>query len=251
MAPINYLNTYSVAVLGSLGASLFGAFYCYNGMSQVSFMTYRGTQVATYYFDKGKYDFYLHGLIYCGVFAAALLLITFVIVIPSQDQVQRRMASSSFGGGMGGPMGGPMGAPGGGMSAPPVQQGAELPAEPADLGFELTPEIESFDDGGFSMDMGMGMGDDDDDVISGSGRITDESHEKFLRQHPESAVKFLLRKDMSGRPVSAEEEELFEGWQKRGLSRGKLRQQLFNLMDWEDMPDLAPSELVSEIQDHL
>ncbi len=249
MPPIQYLNAYVIMVLGSLGATIFGAVYCYSGMSQVSFMTYQGMNVTTYYYDKGKYDLYVNGLIYSGVFAVAILLILFVILIPSPQQLQRRMSASPFGGPMGGPMGGPQGT----MPAPNMQQPMEPIDEAAELGFELTPDVdlspqlEDYGEG-FSMDA---LDADDSDVVNGKGRITDESHENFLRQHPDSAVKFLLRKDLSGAPVSADQEEAFEEWQKRGLSRGKLRQHLFNLMDWDDMPDLSPQELVSELQSKL
>lgn len=89
-----YTNLYMVGFLATFGMVLFGVYYFYAGMGEVSYRTYSGFDTVTYYLDKQKYDLYLNGLVYCASFAAAMLLLTAAILVPSQAQLQRRQAQT-------------------------------------------------------------------------------------------------------------------------------------------------------------
>ena len=114
----------------------------------------------------------------------------------------------------------------------------------------MTPELEDY-----SEDEGLGMAglsdENDADVVSGNGRITDESHESFIRDHTESAVKFLMRKDLDDSELKPEDEQIHEEWQKRGLSRGKLRKHVMKMMDWDNIPEVAVDEILSQIREQI
>ncbi|MEC7165935.1 MAG: hypothetical protein VXW41_09000, partial [SAR324 cluster bacterium] len=89
-----YSNLYTIGFLATLGMMTFGMYYFYSGMGEVSYRTYSGFETVTYYLDKQKYDLYFNGLIYCGCFAFALLLLTAAILVPSPAQLQRRQAQT-------------------------------------------------------------------------------------------------------------------------------------------------------------
>jgi len=91
--------------------------------------------------------------------------------------------------------------------------------------------------------------DDDSDVVYGTGRITDKAHRSFILTSPDSAVKFLMRKELDGRPLKSSQDEIYEGWQKRGLSRGKLRKHFLKIMEWDSMPEMEVNEIYNKLKD--
>ena len=236
--PVQYLNVYLIGFLGAVIAVIIGIGFSYTGMSELGFNVYRGMEMTTYYLDKNRYDLYMNAMVYCITFGAALLLILAVIIIPSSEQVQKRMSATPYGTPA-------IGTPPSAMKAPPMEM--EIPQfdEP-----EMTPELEDY-----SGDEGLGMGDlnedNDSDVVNGSGRITDESHESFLKDHTDSAIKFLMRKEMDDSELKPEDEQVHEEWQKRGLSRGKLRKHTMKLMDWDNIPEIETNEILNQVREKL
>ena len=90
--PINYLNLYVFAIFGGLAATVGGIMVCYSGMSETSFLVYRGMEITTYYIDKNRHDLYVNGIVYSITFGIAFLLLLAVIVIPSPEQIQKRLS---------------------------------------------------------------------------------------------------------------------------------------------------------------
>ena len=236
--PVQYLNVYLIGFIGAVIAVIIGIGFSYTGMSELGFNVYRGMEMTTYYLDKNRYDLYMNAMVYCITFGAALLLILAVIIIPSSEQVQKRMSATPYGTPA-------IGTPPSAMEAPPMEM--EIPQfdEP-----EMTPELEDY-----SGDEGLGMGDlnedNDSDVVNGSGRITDESHESFLKDHTDSAIKFLMRKEMDDSELKPEDEQVHEEWQKRGLSRGKLRKHTMKLMGWDNIPEIETNEILNQVREKL
>ena len=250
--PINYLNLYLLTVFGGLAATIGGIVICYSGISETSYLVYRGMELTTYYLDKNSYDLYLNGLIYSITFGIVFLLLLAVIVVPSPGQIQKRMSTSKFAGAPGVGYLGPSGA-----SAPVEDSpadGGEMPVE-EDKAFEieLEPEIESFeeeDEDEEEESALLNLADDDDsDVVYGSGRITDKSHRSFILTSPDSAIKFLMRKELDGRPLKSSQDEIYEVWQKRGLSRGRLRKHFLKIMEWDSMPEIEVNEIYNKLKD--
>jgi len=92
---------------------------------------------------------------------------------------------------------------------------------------------------------------EDDDVVFGSKKITNAALEKFVRQYADSTLKFLLRRNLDGRPLSVEIEEVYVGWEKRGLSRKRLKNYVLKLMEWSEMPDLPILDLLQTLRERV
>ncbi len=80
--------------------------------------------------------------------------------------------------------------------------------------------------------------DADNDVVFGDGQIDSNSIREFVKNFPDSAIKFMFRKNLDGRNLPVEYEEIYINWEKRGLSRGRLKNYLFKLMKWDNFPDI-------------
>ena len=243
--PVNYLNLYVFAIFGGLAATVGGIMVCYSGMSETSFLVYRGMEITTYYLDKNRHDLYVNGMVYSITFGIAYLLLIAVIVIPSPEQIQKRLAVSPFTGENSTL----------GITAPAVETLVEEETPAADdesLEIELEPDVESFEvDEEEESAQSSGPEEEDSDVVYGTGRITDQAHRSFIISSPDSAVKFLLRKELDGRPLKSPQDEIYNGWQERGLSRGKLRKHFLKIMEWDNVPELEVSEIYNQVKDKV
>lgn len=245
--PVNYLNLYVFAIFGGLAATVGGIMVCYSGMSETSYLVYRGMEITTYYLDKNRHDLYVNGMVYSITFGIAFLLLLAVIVIPSPEQIQKRLAVSPFTGEYSTP----------GITAPAGETLVEEETPAADdesLEIELEPDVESFEvdeEEEEESAQSSGPEEEDSDVVYGTGRITDQAHRSFIISSPDSAVKFLLRKELDGRPLKSSQDEIYNGWQERGLSRGKLRKHFLKIMEWDNVPELEVSEIYNQVKDKV
>jgi len=243
--PVNYLNLYVFAIFGGLAATVGGIIVCYYGMSETSYLVYRGMELTTYYLDKSRHDLYLNGLVYSITFGLAFLLLLAVIVIPSPEQIQKRLAATSFAVSPGSTE---ISVPEG--ETPDAEDTSSLDGESIEI--ELEPDIESYEVDEEEVEESAltgGIDDEDSDVVYGTGRITDEAHKSFIISSPDSAIKFLMRKELDGRPLKSSEDEIYEVWQERGLSRGKLRKHILKIMEWENVPELEVNEIYNQVKD--
>ena len=92
---------------------------------------------------------------------------------------------------------------------------------------------------------------EDDDVVFGNKKITNASLEKFVRQYADSTLKFLLRRTLDGRPLPGEIEEVYASWEKRGLSRKRLKNYVLKLMEWSEIPDMPILDLLQTLRDRV
>ncbi|MDP7318824.1 MAG: hypothetical protein QGH12_11675 [SAR324 cluster bacterium] len=92
---------------------------------------------------------------------------------------------------------------------------------------------------------------DEADVVFGTGPVTRDSLQRYVREYPDSALRFLLRREIDGRLLAREIESVHEQWQERGLVRGRVSRYLLELMSWEEIPDLPIHELLGEVRRHL
>jgi len=89
------------------------------------------------------------------------------------------------------------------------------------------------------------------DVVFGGEKITPSAVKKFIRQYPDSTLRFLFHSSLDGRPLSAEIEAIYYSWEKRGLSRGLLKKYLLKLMEWQEVPDLPILDLLQSLRDRI
>ena len=106
----------------------------------------------------------------------------------------------------------------------------------------------------FDVDKGHSMqqsGSDDTDVVFGSDIIRVPSMEKFVLQYPESALKFLMRQNIDGKPLPSDIVLVHAGWEERGLSRNVLKKYVLELMQWSDFPDLPFQDFYLQIRNRI
>lgn len=89
------------------------------------------------------------------------------------------------------------------------------------------------------------------DVVFGGEKITPSAVEKFIRQYPDSTLRFFFRRSLDGRPLSAEIKAIYFSWEKRGMSRGLLKKLLLKLMEWQEVPDLPILDLLQSLRDRI
>ena len=125
----------------------------------------------------------------------------------------------------------------------------KIPTDSAAKLFENIEDDESDEE--FEFDE-KGLRDEDDvdnDVVFGDGQIDSKSINRFVKNFPDSAIKFMFRKNLDGRNLPVEYEEIYINWEKRGLSRGRLKKYLFKMMKWDNFPDIPILEVVQRIKD--
>lgn len=113
------------------------------------------------------------------------------------------------------------------------------------LNFEEDEEIEEDESGFIQVDSY------ETDVVFGGEKISKSALEKFIRQYPDSTLRFLLRRSLDGKPLSAEIEAIYYNWEKRGLSRGRLKKNMLKLMAWQEVPDLPILDLLQSLKDRI
>jgi len=96
----------------------------------------------------------------------------------------------------------------------------------------------------------QGDNSEENDVVFGDGLIDQKSMSNFVANYPDSTLKFLMRKNLDGRPLPVGYEEIYSQWENRGLSRGRLKKYLFKLMEWENFPDIPVHDVVNKIREH-
>jgi len=94
-------------------------------------------------------------------------------------------------------------------------------------------------------------GSDDTDVVFGSDIIRIPSMEKFVRQYPESALKFLMCQNIDGKPLPTDIVLVHTEWEERGLSRNVLKKYVLELMQWSDLPDLPFHDFYLQIRNRI
>ena len=245
--PVNYLNLYLFSIFGGILATLVGIVICFSGMSEASFLVNKGMEITTYYLDKNRYDLYLFGLVYSMTFGVALLLLLAAIVIPTKEQINKRTSETQIGETSG------TGIPYTPEATTTEDETEALPESDESLEIELEPDVESFGDyeNEELSPVSEDSADEDSDVVYGTGQITDEAHRSFILNNPDSAVKFLLRKELDGKTLKSTQDEIYEGWQSRGLSRGKLRKHFLKIMEWDSVPELEVSEIYDQVKNKV
>ncbi|MFI5400638.1 MAG: hypothetical protein ACHQZQ_06275 [SAR324 cluster bacterium] len=263
-----------------LGALAVGVVLFAIGMHESTYIVSDGIGYTTEFLNRPRYDSHLQGFVFALTFLVAGLLLTAVILMPTDGragrelpgppqprQRQPRPPASAPPAPQAVPAA-PAAAPQPAVEpapaavavppepAPPAQPPAQPPApakpvqparsveeevlaqNPADLP-RLEREDTRFEDTG------------EDDVVYGTGRVTDDSCWDFVQRHPDSAVKFLYRKTLDNKPLSPSDEDIYRGWEQRGMTRAKIRQIVLEIMSWQSLPDDFPHNIWRELRDQV
>ncbi len=260
MQPVSYLNLYITVVVGFVLSMAFGSYFFYQNMDNASFLLLSGLETNRIYIDQHQYNSYLQGFIYCMTFFVAGVLLLIVMALPSKEvfeqraihsgrlapsmtlQTQEAHAPSAIPAIDASQMGTSQSTPTTSESSNP--QEVEDPSQ-VQLTIEDEPDIDLFEAEDDSKETA------DANVVYGLGRVTEDSTLEFIHAHPDSAVKFLYRRNLEGKSLSSAEEKIYESWQKRGLTRTRVRDYILQLMEWKKLPEVLPLEIWSQLRDQI
>jgi len=249
MNQLQPVRFYIIVMVFFMGSLVFGGVYFLTGMETSSYLVTDGVNLTRYYIDRPGYTHNFQGLVFAGTFLVAGLLMVLVIVLPSHGQ-QLEMAGAA-------PQprrrGGEPSKGEAGRSGPSTIEWAEGDGalEPAKA---PEPEIKVVRRSEMKGPMGEGPGREaggDDDVIYGTGQVTIDSVWEYVQNYPDSAVKFLYRKNLDNKAISSGDEEIYRRWEKRGLTRNVLRDVVLEIMGWDALPDDYPHNIWRALRDQI
>ena len=91
----------------------------------------------------------------------------------------------------------------------------------------------------------------DTDVVFGNKKITQTAMENFVIEYPDSTLKFIFRKNLDGRPLLREIEEIYLSWEERGLYKNKLKKFVLELMELSEFPELPINNLLQILREKI
>ena len=273
------LGFYMVLLILFLVALAAGFIYFLSGISDTRYLVTDGIRLSVQYLDKPKFDSHLQGLIFSISFLAAGLLMVLFILLPNGRQTAAAGAAE-----LGRPEPGEPPQPVHRAPPAPAQDSPAAPAldslaenaeaqEPAAKASPLTIEAMEGDPpaaGETIQALGEEAGpkdlddlpategteerydeNDDEDVVYGDGRITEDAAFDFVQTYPDSAVKFLYRKNLDNNPLPPSDEDIYRDWEARGLTRQKVREFVLEIMGWHSLPDAFPHQVWKELRDQI
>ncbi|MCH8074959.1 MAG: hypothetical protein IIC13_07330 [SAR324 cluster bacterium] len=273
------LGFYMVLLILFLVALAAGFIYFLSGISDTRYLVTDGIRLSVQYLDKPKFDSHLQGLIFSISFLAAGLLMVLFILLPNGRQTAAAGAAE-----LGRPEPGEPPQPVHRAPPAPAQDSPAAPAldslaenaeaqEPAAKASPLTIEAMEGDPpaaGETIQALGEEAGpkdlddlpateeteerydeNDDEDVVYGDGRITEDAAFDFVQTYPDSAVKFLYRKNLDNKPLPPSDEDIYRDWEARGLTRQKVREFVLEIMGWHSLPDAFPHQVWKELRDQI
>ncbi|MBF0277108.1 MAG: hypothetical protein HQM13_04930 [SAR324 cluster bacterium] len=115
---------------------------------------------------------------------------------------------------------------------------------------EAFPDDESLEELGSLND--SAKEEDEADVVYGEGEITHKACLEFIRNYPDSAIKFLFRLDLDGKALPQSILQIYRNWEMRGMKRGHVRTIILKTMEWERFPvDDTIQELANTLKDQI
>ena len=117
----------------------------------------------------------------------------------------------------------------------------------------IEPAIDSIDTEGLDMfdEIEAEVTEGEDDVVYGNGEISNIAIIDFVHKHPDSSIKFLFRKQLDGKTLTSDEEDIYHVWEQRGMTRGKVKSYILSMMEWDSFPKEPLYELWKKLRDHI
>ncbi len=253
MKRMNSSTVFMIAILLLIGALAMGSFISFNRMSQEYILVKSGVKPVKRILNNYGYLQGKRGFIFSITFLVVGVSFVIMIALPSEDaKVVRKVTAapqpvsderkeSSISAIIEKP------SPDEKVDAPPAppppqsEKDEPLITPPIEIipqTEELSTELEDVTEG-------------EDDVVYGSGPVSDAAIIHFVHKFPDSAIKFLFRKQLDGKALTSIEENIYQGWEDRQLTRGKVKGYILTLMDWKEFPKKPLYEVWKEIRDHI
>jgi len=91
----------------------------------------------------------------------------------------------------------------------------------------------------------------DSDVVFGNKNITPTSMKNFVKEYPDSALKFIFRKNLDGKPLLGEIKTIYVKWEQRGLLKEDLKKYVLELTKWSEFPDSPSNNLLQTLREKI
>ena len=280
------VSAYVILMLAFVAALALGSLYFITGMHASSYVITDGIEYTVRFINKPRYDRNLLGMIYTVVFFVAGLLMLFIMAVPDErmlsalrrapapPQPRRRRTAA-----IAAPAPPMQAAPAPVREAAPAMLGVPLPAmelparEPAqaasleemeeavpvaapapkapEVSVDIAAQQESMAEPPVDLPTARPELSGEEDVVYGNGPTTEDSIVEFIQNYPDSAVKFLYRKNLDNRPLPPMEEDIYQHWERRGMSRAKVREYVLEIMGWDKLPDDFPHNIWLKLRDRI
>ncbi len=222
-----------------IGGSLVGTYHFFSRLNENYILLSSGYEPEKKIIDPYKYTQSKKGLIFALSAVAACGSFFLMVILPEEGKQKRKEAAPAQ----------PSAVLATEVSAPvkPQPALAEAPVSQKEEEVEHidADAIEAFEEGLTEVTEG------EEDVVYGTADITTAAIVDFVHKFPDSALKFLYRKQLDGKPLTTEEEEIYHSWEKRGMTRGKVKAYILTMMDWDNIPKEAMYDIWKKLRDHI
>lgn len=223
------------------------SYYFYQQMSGQFVLISQGFEPTTQILDNYLYDRYQKGLIIALTIMVASAFFLVMVLIPEEEAKRAEPMDMRMHEQMGMEMSGPPS----GLSAEIRPEGSAMAEEMEQV--QAEPVIDSIDSEGLDLfdDGFQEVTEGEDDVVYGSEPITNAAIIDFVHKNPDSALKFLFRKQLDGKGLTTDEEEIYHSWEQRGMTRGKVKAYILSMMEWDVLPKEPLYEIWKKLRDHI
>ena len=73
----------------------------------------------------------------------------------------------------------------------------------------------------------------------------------FVMEYPDSALKYIFRKNLDGRPLILEIEQIYHKWEKRGLIKEEIKRYVLKLMEIPEFPDITKNDILKILREKI
>ena len=253
MKRINSATAFMIALLLVIGVLSIGTFSFFSGMDNSYILIQKGATPVRHITNHYNFIQNKRGFIFSLTFLFSAVSLFIMIVLPSEEPVTVSKVSSAPE-----PVARPVRESSGISSVVeqiPVEAKAEEPKAVRIIPEEREAQDSAIDsvtlDESLDAEVFDEIKEGEDDVVYGSGPISDAAIIHFVHKFPDSALKFLYRKQLDGKALTSTEEEIYLGWEQRHMTRGKIKSYIKALLDWKELPKKPLYEIWKEIRDHI
>ena len=216
----------------TLGFLAYTSIHFLTEMNSSSYLLYTGAQPTRMIVNNYQYGLSLKGFIVSATFLISGICFLTMILLPSKGDISVVVP----------------GKPGQPTPKTPAEKVlAEAVQEEVGRidGFQSQPALLAADSSPLQYEEG------EDDVVYGTGLISNKAIIDFVNNYPDTALKFIFGKKIDGNALSISDENIYHDWVARGMTREKVIEYIFSVMDWKEFPDQTISEIWYMLRDQL
>jgi len=251
MKKMNASTAFFATLLLVIGLAFLSSLHFFNEMNSKYILVSNGLHPFERITDNYKYDRNRKGLIFSVAFLISSGSFLIMVLLPNEDKPVRKRKEvlapepvRAVEKSTESPISGPVQTEGNAAAATPEGDQKVSRADTMDSIEEL--DLEDVD-----LDTELDITEGEDDVVYGNGEITAAALIDFVQKYPDSALKFLYRRKLDGKPLGQEEEDIYAHWEDRSMTRGKIKRYILQLMGWDEIPKEPLYGIWKKLRDHI